>query len=59
MIEDRVTRRYIVRDFAEVINKNSIDAKMKMPDYVLAEMVVLFLEAVYQANKDTDTHKTS
>jgi hypothetical protein len=40
-IEDR---RQVVREFAEVINRNSLENDSNTPDYVLAEYLVSCLE---------------
>lgn len=57
MENSRTGRHFLLKELAEIINRNSIDAKMNMPDYVISEMILQFLETVSAANKTAENHK--
>ena len=41
---DRIDRRRIVKDFAEVINRNNLEIESSTPDFILAEYLFRCLE---------------
>lgn len=39
-------RAQIIREFAEVLNRHSLDNALNTPDFILAEMLMEFLDAI-------------
>jgi len=41
----------VIRDLAAVINSHSFDSTLNMPDFIIAEMLYLFLVAIEEAQQ--------
>lgn len=55
-LDNKIDRQRIEREFAEVINKNSLENGSDTPDYILAEYLVNCLDAFNRATKERKRH---
>jgi hypothetical protein len=54
---DRIDRQRIVKELAEVINRNSLENESNTPDYVLAEYLMSCLQNFNQAISTRHRHR--